>query len=426
MTDKTRIVTLDNGAVIVARKFADSQTAHIQWSLMGGSHAERPNEHGVAHYLEHTLVNPDLIYKPIKNVGANVNAYTSYDNIVMWARVMPEHAAMTQHRLFEHGLIKPAFSQADFDREMSPIQMEITQRMANPDNRLHLKANSVMFGTDPRGHDICGTQADVASHDFERLKNFFARSRTPNGIIALAAGKFDQRQFFKSAEAHLRDVPALPANIIAPSIFRSGEAIFVEPPANNDLSLNEQPVGLMARFKAVSAANPERIAFSLMCTMLSDGLDSPLMVELREKRGLVYGAGAGLSLWDNDGTVQVSLKTSRAKIEQATQVLADTLAVVPSFLTAERFERTRNTVMFHMADSTEGSDDWAQRAVNDMRLFGRIRERSEIVQAYAAVTLADVQRAAATFTQPAFVAAMGPIEGLSFKPVFDKAMKLTA
>lgn len=105
----------------------------------------------------------------------------------MWARVMPEYAQETQHRLFDHGLIHPAISQADFDREFSPIKMEITDRMAKPDVRLHVKANAVMFEGQPRAHDICGAHADMDTHDLQKLRSFFcpcqfpARRRCPLG-----------------------------------------------------------------------------------------------------------------------------------------------------------------------------------------------------------------------------------------------------
>ncbi len=427
MTDKTRIVTLDNGAVIVARKFPDSQTAHVQWSISAGSYAERADEHGVAHFLEHTLVNPEIVYQPIKRRGADVNAYTSYENIAMWARVMPEHVADTQQRIFEHGLIKPAITQADFDREFGPIKMEITNRLADADLRLHVKANAVMFAGEPRAHFITGTHADMDTHNLGKLRSFFARTSAPRGTVALVAGKFDQRAFFRTAEKLLRDLPDTPVETSVPGHFRPGEAIFVEPPSSADLSPNEQEVKLIARFKAVSSTSSQRVAFSILCTMLSDGMDSPLMVELRHKRGLVYGVGAGLELWGNDGNVQVSLDTSRQNIEQATQVLATSLAQASTYLTQDRFQRAHDTMRFAFADASESSKGWAQRAVNDLRLFGRIRERSELMALYDAVTLDDVRKAALTaFTQPAFVAAMGPVEGLSFKPVFDKAMKLTA
>lgn len=63
---KTKLVTLDNGAVIVSRKFPESNTTHLQWSVTGGSYAEEPHEYGVAHFLEHTLVDLARIYRPVR------------------------------------------------------------------------------------------------------------------------------------------------------------------------------------------------------------------------------------------------------------------------------------------------------------------------------------------------------------------------
>jgi len=425
MNDKMKLVTLDNGVTIVSRKFAGAGSAHLQWSVARGAYDELPHEHGVAHFLEHTLVHPEIIYQPIMKRGANVNAYTSYENIVMFARVLPENAAHAQHLLIDRGLIAPPIEQKDFDREFGPIKMEITERLSNPQVRLYMNANAAMFAGQPRAHYIAGQHADMDTHNLAKLHDFFARARDPKGVIAIAAGQFDQRAFFKAAERSLRDLPQVGGERADPGRFAPGEVIFVEPPIREGLQPHELPVGMLARFKAVSTASPDKLAYVVLGAMLGAGMDSPLMQELREKRGLVYGVGAKLDAWRTDGNLQVSLNTSRGNIEQATQVLADTLARADSFLTRERFEDTRALIKFEFADSTEDSENWSARVVGDLATYGRIRSRSELLASFESITLADVKRVAASaFGQQPFVAAQGAVEGVRFKPVFDKALGL--
>lgn len=426
MNDKMKLVTLDNGVTLVSRKFAGEATTHLQWSVGRGAYDEQPHEYGVAHFLEHTLVHPEIIYQPIMKRGAEVNAYTSYENIAMYARVLPENAAHAQHLLIDRGLISPPIEQRDFDREFGPIKMEITERLSNPNARLYVNANAAMCAGQPRAHYIAGTHADMDTHTLNKLHDFFQRARDPQGIIAVVAGNFDQRAFFRAAERSLRDLPQVGAGTRAdPGRFAPGEAIFIEPPTRPGLAPHELPVGLLARFKAVSAASPDKLAYVVLGSMLSANMDSPLMAELREKRGLVYGVGAGLDAWRTDGTLQVSLNTSRGNIEQATQVLADTLARADSFLTPQRFEDTRALIKFKFADGVEDSENWASRVVTDMGTYGRIRSRSEMLAAFESITLADVKRAAASaFSQQPFVAVQGAVEGLSFKPVLDRALRL--
>lgn len=260
---------------------------------------------------------------------------------------------------------------------------------------------------------------------FRNCAVFFARVSSPQGVVVLSAGDVKQAEFMRIAEKKLRDLPVASAIEMRSSHFRSGETVFVEPPSDKKLSLPEQPVGLIARFQAVPESSPMRFAFSVLCNMLSSGLDSPLMTELREKRGLVYGIRAGADLWGNDGNIQFSMNTSRSNIEQSARVLADTLGAYRTYLTPERFERTRASVLFAFADQIEAPDDWAHRAVNDLRVHGRVRDYAEMVDGYRGITLFDVHRAAEiAFGKSPFVAVQGPVEGLEFKPVFDRALKL--
>lgn len=224
----------------------------------------------------------------------------------------------------------------------------------------------------------------------------------------------------------MRDLPSVPPVEIAPSHFRPGELLLVEPVHDKKLTPDEQQVSMEVRFRAVSLADEHKlVAFRILGGMLSAGMDTPLMDELRVKRGLVYGVSASADAWDNDGFVDVSLNTSRARIEAATATLADTLAGVQKHLTPDRFGAIKEKVKFSFADSIETPDSWASRAVFDMKVHGRIRSEEERKAPFAAVTLQDVREAAEyAFSAPAFVAVRGPVEGLSFKPVFDRALRL--
>jgi predicted Zn-dependent peptidase len=157
--------------------------------------------------------------------------------------------------------------------------------------------------------------------------------------------------------------------------------------------------------------------------MLSHGLHSPLYRALRDKGGLVYGVGASPHSWLNDGLIEVGLTTSQPKAERAAAVLAETLAATPSFLTAEQFELAQRRVTFMFASAQESPENWGRRAMMDMLVHGRIRERGEILDRYKSLTLKDVQQAAeGLLSKPPFVAAMGPVEGLPAKAIFDRAL----
>ena len=157
--------------------------------------------------------------------------------------------------------------------------------------------------------------------------------------------------------------------------------------------------------------------------MMSGGMESPLYQAMRSENGLLYRLGSYAASWQNDGMLDVNFCTSQPKTERALTVLANALASIPERMTEERFLWAQRRIAFYDLHQQEGMEDWLGRAPNELLLYDRIRERSELRQVMDAVTLEDVRNAASRMVaEPPFVAALGPVEGVALKAPFDAAL----
>lgn len=417
----TQITKLDNGVTVVTRPFSGARTTVVKWSVVGGSQIERPHEHGVGHFLEHVLVDRGTLYTPIDHTGGMVNAYTSPTHIAMHAAVLPEHHKEALRRILQHGLIAPPFGEEAFMRESGAIREEITTRFADPDTRLYAAANASMFGSEPLGHPILGTHDDIDAHSVDKLRAYFARVCCASGLVVYGTGRVSHKAFVRQVKPLVKDIPTGAAPTVAPSYFRPGETASVEfneraPPAN-------RPVHVLARFHAVSLLSPEYPAYRVLALMMSGGMESPLYQAMRSESGLLYRLGSYVASWQNDGVLDVHFCTSQPKTERALTVLANALASIPERMTKERFLWAQRRIAFYDLHQQEGMEDWLGRAPNELLLYNRIRERSELRQVMDAVTLEDVRSAASRMvSEPPFVAALGPVEGVVLKAPFDVAL----
>ena len=92
MTVKTH--RLPNGFRIVTERMEGLKSASIGiWVMAGGRH-ERPEQNGIAHFLEHMAFkgterrNALQIAEAIEDVGGYINAYTSREMTAYYARVL--------------------------------------------------------------------------------------------------------------------------------------------------------------------------------------------------------------------------------------------------------------------------------------------------------------------------------------------------
>jgi predicted Zn-dependent peptidase len=72
--------------------------------------------------------------------------------------------------------------------------------------------------------------------------------------------------------------------------------------------------------------------------MLGDGLQSPLMQEVREKKGLVYYVHSYLSRLNNVGYNMISTMTTEDNVDKIIEIVSLILDNPEKFLTRERFD----------------------------------------------------------------------------------------
>src|SRR6185295_8063107 len=87
----TRLITLDNGLVIIIREDPSAEVASVQaWCKAGSIDEGRWVGAGLSHMLEHMLFKGTTtraagrIDQEVQDVGGYMNAYTSFDRTVYW------------------------------------------------------------------------------------------------------------------------------------------------------------------------------------------------------------------------------------------------------------------------------------------------------------------------------------------------------
>ena len=82
--------TLPNGIRLVHRAIQE-QVAHCGIFIHAGSRDETDAEHGIAHFIEHTIFkgtekrNVFQVLNRLENVGADMNAYTTKEETCIYA-----------------------------------------------------------------------------------------------------------------------------------------------------------------------------------------------------------------------------------------------------------------------------------------------------------------------------------------------------
>ena len=274
-----REAQLDNGLKIVAEVTPEAASMAAGFFVRTGSRDETPEVSGVSHFLEHMVFkgtdrrsarDVNLEYD---RMGEQYNAFSSEENTVYFASVLPEFQTSMLDLLCD--ILRPALRPEDFDTEKGVILEEIAMYEDRPHFRLYDKLMSRHFADHPLGRVILGTPQSIRDMQQGDMQDYFDRRYSSSNVILAATGAIDFDALLEQvARACAHWQPFDVARPIAPCAGSHTQEVMV------DAKLARQNLGLMS--PAPSCQDEQRFAAQLLATILGDTSGSRLFYALVE------------------------------------------------------------------------------------------------------------------------------------------------
>jgi predicted Zn-dependent peptidase len=126
-------------------------------------------------------------------IGSSPNAYTSEENTVYYAALLPEYLPKGVDILAD--ILRPSLRGEDFDMEKKVILEEIDMYEDQPGSVAWERARRIYYSAHPLGNSVLGTKESVGALTREQMRAYFARRYAANNIVVSAAGNFDWNEF---------------------------------------------------------------------------------------------------------------------------------------------------------------------------------------------------------------------------------------
>jgi predicted Zn-dependent peptidase len=412
-----KLHTLPNGFRIVTEAMPGLQSASVGlWVEAGGRH-ERPEQNGIAHFLEHMAFKGTRrrsalrIAEEIEDVGGYINAYTSREMTAYYARVLSEDVIMALDVIADI-VLNPLFRKADIETERHVILQEIGQALDTPDDIIFDWLHEVSYPDQPFGRTILGPEERVAAFRKIDLEGFTAGHYGPDQMILSAAGGVDHDDIIEAAERIFGGMKPVGRSTIQPARFVGGERREVK-----DL----EQVHFALSFEGPGYRDDKVYTAQVYSTAMGGGMSSRLFQKIREDRGLCYSIYAQSSAYEDTGQVTVYAGTSEAEIGELTQLTIDELKRAAEDMTEAEVARSRAQLRAGLLMGLESPSARAERNARLLSIWGRVPEISEAVAKIDAVDTDAVRAYAAELTAArAALAIYGPV---SAAPGIDEVRK---
>jgi zinc protease len=313
--------------------------------------------------------------------------------------------------LLRLALTRPRLDLDAIERVRAQVLAGLRADARNPSRQAAQAFDLAAFGDHPYALPRTGTPESVASLDQAALRASHLGAIARDRVIVSVVGDISADELGPMLDRLLSDLPATGAPLPGPA------PVLLEPGAQVIPFPGPQSV-LVFGHEGLAVDDPDFFAAFVVSEVFGGGggFSSRLMTELRERRGLTYGVGAGLANFQNAALVQGQMSTANATAAEAIEIIrAEWARMAAEGPTPEELEATKTFLTGSYPLRFDGNAAIA-RVLAGMQMQGYpIDYAATRNDKIMAVSLEDARRAAARLFRPEalrFVIAGAP-EGLT-------------
>jgi len=408
---------------------SESETATVGVWIDTGSRYESDANNGVAHFLEHmafkgTAKRSQLQLEiEVENMGAHLNAYTSREQTVYYAKVLKKDVPQAVEMLSDI-LLNSSFSQAAVERERDVILREMEEVDSQLEEVVFDRLHEVAYMGTPLARTILGPVENINSISSDDVVRYIKTHYTAPRMVVAASGGVDHDELVKLTGDYFGGVPMVaPAGYDyehMPSLFTGADV--------RDFRDDMDTTHFAIAFEGLKWTDPDVFTLMLCQSILgsydaknsgAQHMNAPLVAALAKNK-LALSVQPFCTCYNDTGLFGLYTQTdSLHSYEEAAdlmQILQDEMVSLCTGVSDDDMERAKAQLKFNMVQQMDGTSPTAEEIGRQTLTFGRRMPLAETFARIDAIEGADVKRVAdaVIWDQEVAFAAVGP--GLKYLP----------
>jgi len=359
-----------------------------------GSRDEQPEEAGMCHFIEHMVFKGTTnrrmhhIAQRMENVGGYLNAFTSKEYTCFYARCLDEHLPRALDTVLDL-VVNPVFPEKELEREKDVVVEEMKMYEDTPDEYVFDLFDKALYGPHSMGRPVIGTESSVRSFTRQSLVDFLGRHYTPNRIVISVAGRVRHDRVVKLVSKVLGD--SQPGE--------SNTGLRQEPPVQQPRSIEAsktmQQAHLIMGGRGLHVHDDERVALSVLNTILGGGMSSRLNQNIREKYGYCYNIYSFVNLHSDTGDIGVYMGTDASKVDRAFKLIRKEFdRLMDRSITKTELQRAKSQSKGAIMLGLENMSSRMMRIGRQELFYGRYYSLDEILEMVQQTSMDDIQNVA--------------------------------
>jgi predicted Zn-dependent peptidase len=381
---------LKNGLQIIGEANPAARSTALGFFVRTGARDETTDVSGVTHFLEHMVFKGTPkrtaldVNRDFDRIGAHYNAFTSEENTVFYAAIIPEYLPQAVDILAD--ILRPSLRNDDFDMEKNVIIEEIGMYEDQPTWSAYDHAKRVYFADHPLGKSILGTPDSIRALTRDQMYEYFERRYVAPNITVVAAGNFRWSNLVELVQKRCGDWSTGPVGRkgVRPATGSGAFEIIAKP------KVTQEHVILMSPGPA--ANSPMRHSADTLALVVGDDSGSRLYWTLVDP-GLAESADASFHDYEGTGSFYVSFSCEPNRAQKNLALVQGVLhQVQQEGITEEELQQAKSKILSRVVRGSERPMGRMQAVGMAWTYLNKYRTVDDELKGFEAVTVKSIRK----------------------------------
>ncbi len=386
---------LPSGLRLIIVPMKESPTVTVLVLVEAGSKYETKRISGISHFLEHMCFKgtekrpkPIDIVKELDGHGCQYNAFTAQEMTGYFAKSDKKHFGKILDVVADIYL-HSTLPEAEIEKEKGVIVEEIKMYKDLPPRHIHDVLMQGLYGNQPAGWDVAGTERTVKSMTHTALRSYRSRHYIPAATTVVVAGNL------REEEAHEAVARAFSAMHSGAKQDKAAVSEQQKKPALCIKHKATDQVHLALGIRTTDLYSEDNPALRVLSALLGGGMSSRLFQKMRDELGICYYVGASAESFTDHGFLEITAGVPLRRLPEALRaILAEVRRLTHESISGEELARVKEYLTGSLYLGLESSDSLAEFYGFQEIVHKPILRPDEIAAKIRAVTSSDISRIA--------------------------------